>query len=368
MISIVIISILFVIIGWQMFYKKMWYKDLSVRFSFGHNYVYAGESAKLKEIIENRKKLPVTPVEVRFRIKKGISFQETDNTSVSDFVYKRDIYALRGRQRITRTLHMLCKKRGYYQIEDVSALSYALLHNEAYRMEIDTDASFYVFAKRVDVSDILRACQQMLGEQESQQKYLEDPFAFASIREYTMQDPMKSINWKASAKTGGLMVNTYTSMRNEQVMIYLDVEDRAIYKMEHLKEESISIAATLFGKLVSKGAEVGICINVKTQEKEGFYYCSPSRNKLNWTETERFLSGEWKEEDVVDFETILEIPYGDALPIIISKETSEKRLHKAESMLKNHTKGIWVVPVSSGDTWECSSEKFLFVKREVEKV
>ena len=68
--------------------------------------------------------------------------------------------------------------------------------------------------------DILNECTRMLGEQESRRKYLEDPFAFASIRDYTMQDPMKNINWKASAKTGDLMVNTFTSMKNEKIKKY----------------------------------------------------------------------------------------------------------------------------------------------------
>ena len=125
-----------------------------------------------------------------------------------------------------------------------------------------TETQIYVYAKRTDVSDVMRACENLLGDKENNRKYLEDPFAFASIREYTMQDPMKNINWKASAKTGEFMVNTYTSMQNEHMMIYLDIEDKGILKKEHLTEDSISVAATLFQKLLNKGTEVGICVNL----------------------------------------------------------------------------------------------------------
>lgn len=368
MISIVIICIVLVMAGWQIFYRSMWAKDLTMRFSFGQPYVYAGETANLREIIENRKKMPVTPLEVRFRIKRGVYFTETDNTSVSDFVYKRDIYALLGRQRITRTLQMQCAKRGHYQIEDVSVLSYSLLHEKTYHLEMDTDAQLYVYAKRVNVSDILNECRRMLGEQESQRKYLEDPFAFASIREYTIQDPMKSINWKASAKTGGLMVNTYTSMHKENVMIYLDLEDRLIMKKEHLIEDSISVAATLFDKLIKKGAQVGIAINIKADQKEGFFYRPLSNTKACLTDVERFLTKEWKESEVLDFEQLLQLQPEGALPVIISKNASEELIRKAESVLGKKERGIWVLPYSYGEGAECVSQCFSFVKREVENL
>lgn len=368
MISVVIISILLVMAGWQFFYRSMWAKDLSARFSFGQSYVYATETAELKEIIENRKKIPVTPLEVRFRIRRGVRFTETDNTSVSDFVYKRDIYALLGRQRITRTLQMECAKRGHYRIEDVSVISYSLLHEKTYHLEIDTDAQFYVYAKRVDVSDILNECTRMLGEQESRRKYLEDPFAFASIREYTMQDPMKSINWKASAKTGGLMVNTYTSMHKETIMIYLDLEDKMIMKKEHLIEDSISVAATLFDKLIKKGSQVGIAINGKAEQKEGFFYRAPSSAKVSLTDVERFLTGEWKESETLNFEQILQVQPEGALPVVISKNASEEMIRKTEQVLGKNERGIWVLPHSYGEGAEYVSQSFVFVKREVENL
>ena len=129
MIAVLVIGVLLIMFVYRAIYRSIWHKELTVDLSFGQSYVYAGESAQLKEKIENHKRMPVSPLEIRFRVKKGIRFQDTDNTSVSDYIYKRDIYALLGRQRITRTLQMQCAKRGHYQIEDVSVLSYSLLHD-----------------------------------------------------------------------------------------------------------------------------------------------------------------------------------------------------------------------------------------------
>lgn len=366
MIAVLIIGVLLMMFIRMNVYRRLWDKELSVKLSFAQSYAYAGEGAQLKEKIENRKRMPVSPVEIRFRVKKGLQFQDTDNTSVSDYVYKRDIYALLGRQRITRTLQIHCLKRGIYSIEDVSMVTCSLLHEQAYRKELDIKALIYVYAKRANVTDILRVCENLLGEQESNQKYLEDPFAFASIRDYTMQDPMKMINWKASAKSGELMVNTYTSMKNEKMMIYLDVEDRGILKKEHLTEECISVAATLFQKLMNRGTEVGICMNLYDEKQRRSFYLSISRSKSNRTVLEQRLATEWKEEAVTDFEKILETPFGDAIPVIISKNVSLERLQKAESLMGKKTKGIWVLPFEPGETKMVQSDCFLFVKREVE--
>ena len=365
MIAVLLISILLIMLIWKITYRILWEKELSVKFSFEQPYVYAGESIQLKEIIENRKRMPISPLEVRFRVKKGLLFEEKDNTSVSDYVYKRDIYALLGRQRITRSLPVLCQKRGIYAVEDVSMVAYSLMLNQPYSKVLNTDAEICVYAKRTNVTDILRASENLLGEQESDRKYLEDPFAFASIRDYTMQDPMKNINWKASAKTGDLMVNTYTSVKNEKMMIYLDIEDRGILKKEDLKEESISVAASLYQKLLNKGTEVGICINLYDENREKIFYLPPSRSRSSRIELEQTLAEEWKEEAVADFKKALEIPVCGAIPVIISKNVSEQRLQLAETLCGKKAKGIWVLPYEPGELPTVHSNSFLFVKREV---
>lgn len=367
MIIVLLIGILIVMTVCKLLYQRLWAKELSVELAFHQPYVYAGEWTQLSEKIENRKRFPVSPVEVRFRMKKGIQFREAENTSISDCVYKRDIYSLVGNQRITRTLHLECMKRGLYTIEDVTLVTYPLLQKKIYEKAQPTDAQIYVYAKRTDVSAILRTCESLLGDRESNRKYLEDPFAFASIREYTMQDPMKNINWKASAKTGGLMVNTYTSMQNERMMIYLDIEDRGILKKEHLKEDSISVAATLFQKLLNKGTEVGICVNLYDEEKKDVLYLPPSRKKSQRTRLEQILADDWQDERIADMEKMFEYPLGDAIPVMISKNITEQRVRRIEEFIGSKSRGIWVVPYEKGECPDVHSEQFTFVKREVDR-
>jgi uncharacterized protein (DUF58 family) len=84
----------------------------------------------------------------------------------------------------------------------------------------------------------------------SQSKLLLDPFEFAGIREYRREDPMNRINWKASARTGELMVNQPDATTEHHVTILLDLDDPYILKNEALLEESIRITAGLAAQLI----------------------------------------------------------------------------------------------------------------------
>lgn len=367
MILILLISVGLCVAAWQLGYYLLWKKNLQVYLSFEQPYVYAGELAELTEVVENRKKLPVFLLEIGFHMKKGILFQDMENASVSDFVYKRDIFSLLGNQRITRKLQIQCRKRGCYTIEEVSIAAFSLLHKERYSMQQRASAGLYVYAKRADVSSILRTMENLLGEKESRRKYLEDPLLFASIREYTIQDPMKTINWKASAKTGELMVNTYASLENERMMLYLDVEDRGILKKEHLTEECISIAATLYQKLLAKGTEVGICVNLPDGEDGEMFCCQPTRTREAQTRLEQRLAREWDEKEVLAFDKLLEHPFGDAIPVIISRHCSEQRKQQLEAFIGSKAKGIWVIPYERPDCPQIASDRLAIVVREVER-
>lgn len=367
MILILLISLGLFAGAWQLCYYFLWKKDLQVSLTFEQPYTYVGESAELTEVVENHKKLPVFLMEIGFHIKKGLLFQDMENVSVSDFVYKRDIFSLLGNQRITRKLQVQCLKRGYYAVDEVSLAAFSLLYTERYSMRQQTTAAFYVYAKRTDVSSILRTMENLLGEKESRRRYLEDPLLFASIREYTIQDPMKTINWKASAKTGELMVNTYASLENERMMLYLDVEDSGILKKEHLTEECISIAATLYQKLLAKGTEVGICVNLPDENGNGMFCCAPSRTRDSQTRLEQRLAREWDEKEVLSFDKLLEYPFCDAIPVIISRQCSEQRKQQLEAFIGSKAKGIWVIPYERKECPQIISDRLTIVTREVER-
>lgn len=369
MISLFFLGIFIFVFLWDFYFRKHWHKHLEVSLDFVQDYVYAGEQAQMTERIENRKRMMLPILEVAFHIRRELVFSDFENTSVSDYTYKRDIFALMGRQRVIRTLTLDCTKRGYYRIDQSQLTTFSLLHRRRFCAERPADTELYVYAKRTDVSKILVACQRIIGDVQCARRLCEDPFAYASIREYTITDPMKAINWKASAKTGNLMVNTFDSTLMEKVMVYVDIEDKGILKYEYLVEESISVAASLCSRLLRQGMEVGIRVNVSEegQEKQPQGYIKPAGGRKQIAEIERLLARRKTDEAAVVFSSVLAEAEEDAILIVISKNAAENQ-EAIEKFCGKDGQGIWVVPFPRGE--ECTakdSDNVCIIRREVER-
>lgn len=384
MISVLFLGFILLLFLWNLFFAHTWNKKVVVSFAFLQQFVYAGEQAQMTECVENGKKLPLPVLEVAFHIDKGLSFLDCENTNVSDYTYKRDIFALLGKQRITRKLTLHCMKRGYYSIKEADLTTFTLLHERRYSAAYPAQAEIYVYARRTDVSDILSACERLMGNVQCAKRLFEDPFAFASIREYTITDPMKAINWKASAKTGALMVNTWESTLTEKVMIYLDMEDRGILKQESLIEESVSIAASLTQRMTGRGMEVGICVNAADRNpadarKEeagssaGHIFIPPAGGRRQLALIERMLAKCRADAQVQPFGVLLQemtetSEIDDAVMIFISKNAAEN-MTAIDTYVGKERHAVWVIPYcKSGGCEIAGKENIHLVKREVEQI
>ena len=390
MISLFILGLLLLLVGWNQYYAKHWNKNLNVSLTFLQDYVYAGEQTQMTEQIENRKKLMLPVLEVSFHVDKKLSFLDCENINVSDFVYKRDIFALLGNQRITRRLTLNCPKRGCYRINDSWLTTFSMLYGRSFSVECPADAELYVYAARTDVSNIVVACERLMGSIQCAKQLYEDPFAFSSIREYTVTDPMNTINWKASARTGELMVNTFESTLTEKVMIYLDLEDSAIMKYEYLVEDSICVASSLTQKLIARGMEVGICVNADTRTEmhisrktaSKIVTIEPASGKKQLTHIEQTLAKHRIDGNPASFGAVLAAqrdagqptlepssfePSEDTVLIFISKNADQYQ-SAIERFVGKKQRSIWVLPYTRNET--CSfktTDNIYLIKREVDR-
>ena len=363
MIIILLLGILAVSALWEICYKHRWSKEITVKLWFETDAVYAGQQTRLYEVIENRKAMPVPVLEVGFHTRKELVFVDVDNTNVSDYCYKRDVFSVLGRQKITRELPVRCTKRGKYIASDADIMTHTLLFRRRYSKGIGTEAVLYVYPKMTQVSEIMTVCESMLGTLQCAKRLYEDPFAFRSIRDYTMDDPMKSINWKASARTGALMVNTFDSVRSQKAMIFLDVEDRGILRYEDLVEESIALAATLMRRLLRQHIEVGFVYNGDSRQ-----VFLPENNKRNLIIFERMLAEYDKEQDTESFARLLQRLFADdfakkplspdTLCLFITKNLNEPLFEQIRASAGVHLTLI-VAPVYRGEkaAWICAAVK-----------
>jgi uncharacterized protein (DUF58 family) len=260
---LLLISVFLLWIIQNRLFQKYWNKGLSVSLLFQDSYIFEEETSAVKEIVTNDKLLPLAAVSVRISMNRNLSFlsEASENSDVSDRTYKRDIFSFLFHQQITRTLPILGKKRGCYHIEGADVTAYDFFFQENCYMNFPQQTQLFVYPKPVDIRRIRLVSQAISGSILSRNRLHPDPFEFCGIREYRREDPMNHINWKASARTGELMVNQFDSTTDYSVTIFLDLEDPYILKYEPLTEESVRIVASLAAYLVSHRMPVRVVSN-----------------------------------------------------------------------------------------------------------
>lgn len=377
MLGVLLLGMLLVSVLWEFYYKYQWSREVTVKLWFETDAVYAGQETKLYEVIENRKSMPVPVLEVGFHTRRELDFAGVENTNVSDYLYKRDVFSVLGRQKITREIPVKCTKRGRYLASDADITTHTLLYRKHYSKAIGTEAEIYVYPKMTDVSEIVTVCERMLGTLQCAKRLYEDPFAFRAIRDYTTDDPMKTINWKASAKTGSLMVNTFDSAQSQKAMIFLDVEDTGILKYEDLVEEEIALAATMMRRLLRQNIEVGFAYNGKNSD-----VFLPTNNRGKRIVLERLLAEYDKEDGADDFgelvkrlfsDTFIKNPLSeDTLLVFITKNLREPLLGCIRECVRER-QTLVIVPVRRGgkdsvkDAVRQSKDNIRVLVKEVER-
>ncbi len=260
-----LLSVLFLWLLQKLVFKKFWDKGLTVFLSFSDSFIYEGDVSSLKETVTNSKRLPVLALSVRLSMSRDLEFLKgaKENSATSDQTYKRDIFSLLPNQKTTRTLPFLGKKRGCYSVTSVDVSAFDYFFQKGYYKEYPQSAQLFIYPKPADIRRITLIHQAISGMIISRNRLFLDPFEFSGIREYQKSDPMNHINWKASARTGNLMVNQFDATTNFSVHILVDMEDPYILKYEALLEESIRIAASLAASLSRAKMPARVCVNAE---------------------------------------------------------------------------------------------------------
>lgn len=256
---ILLVSFLFTFIL-NRIYKKYWDKDLNVSIIFSPVKVIEGNTGVLKEVITNKKPLPLSNLCVKFTTSKNIKFSDNTNAITTDNYYRNDVFSINANAKITRNLEFKAEKRGYYNIKSVDIISSNIFFSEQYVNNINVNSYIFVYPRKINYKEIPFPIDKLIGDYVSNKSLYDDPFDFKGIREYQPYDNISNINWKSSAKSNTLMVNEHNSTSSLKVEIILN-NDLPNFQSDTLGEFGIKIAATLSEKICKIGIPVSFTCN-----------------------------------------------------------------------------------------------------------
>ena len=242
-------------------YAFLWPKGILVELEFKQRKVTEGQEAVLLETLKNDKLLPLPVVRLQFKLDRGLYMFENENVTVSDTVNVVEYFSVFGREQLVRTQRVRALKRGYYRIRTSGVAVPELFSLREGYLEFTHDTELVVCPGIIETEDLAVVCEQLIGEMLSRRRIFEDVFTFRGIREYAPTDPISSINWKASARSSGYMVNLRDYTAGQEVRILLDLDDTKERFIADIFEGAIRIAATAAGSCIDNHIMTSLVTN-----------------------------------------------------------------------------------------------------------
>ncbi len=326
-------------------YKRHWKENFEVQVAFSEDQAGVGDTLFLYETAINKKKMKLPAICVKFRTSKYLRFEDTESGTVSDYFYRNDVMSVDGFEKVRRKLRFTCKKRGMYHIDEAELVSYDLFCRQTFVHRIPVAASLCVYPPLINVEKLIPVFRHMTGGYRTNLTLFEDPFAFAGVREYTSQDSMRRIHWKASARMGSWQVKTTEYNASTSVVILLNLESPGVFTPVELLEDSISLAYSFVFYLCSNGVQTRLAAagdEMLRLEENGRHQISAVRRALALISYENPCC---RGEELVR----REIPRlrRDDHVIVISMAGKQPMQEAVMDMMKAAEYVTWVAPVIS---------------------
>lgn len=245
------------------FSLKNWGDKLDVAITFQQQELVEGESGRLTEVVRNRRRIAFPMVKVAFQTARELVFEKKKGSKTTDLFYHNDIFSLAGGERVTRTLTFVPSVFGYYRINSLEVVAFDAFFTVKEMEERSVDQTLYVYPKPFHTDKFAFYLRQLNGEILTNAKSTEDPFEFRGIREYQPYDDMRSINWKATAKTGDLKVTQKNPTATKEMRILLNLEDNGILRKVEQQQNCVRVAAGLAQHFIKQGMKTAFYANAR---------------------------------------------------------------------------------------------------------
>lgn len=250
LIAVILIYLIYLI--QRQLFQRNWKKNLTVSVSFEEPVITEGLKSHLIEVVENKKKMPIPLLQIKFALSSHLQFQKDPSVNTTDQIYRNNVYTIGKNERITRTYPFYCDKRGCYELNriDLSTRDYFL--ESLYAKQLVTNQTLIVCPSVYEKRQLPKQLNVLLNDIVTPFAINEDVFEFKGIREYQPYDNMHYINWKQTAKLQTPMVNTHAATCYLKAELFLDLDVHTMRHPDILQEAAIKMANTLAASLSDK--------------------------------------------------------------------------------------------------------------------
>ncbi len=220
-----------VIAGVAWFWNKLSLEEVSYERHVSQPRVFIGDEVSLSVTLTNKKPIPLARVRVEDEL--PLEFQVTDadiSPSANPHAQTlRHSTSMSWYERIRWEYRMTCSQRGYYRMGPARIESGDLFGFFNKEMTANSPDYLLVYPKVVPLPELGIPGARPLGEVKGGIRIFEDPTQPSGIRDYQRGDPLKIVDWKASARMQQLQVRTYEPSSTITVVLVAAIETTAHY-------------------------------------------------------------------------------------------------------------------------------------------
>ena len=243
---------------------------------------FPGEQLRLTYRLTNRKLIPLPRLELRDQLPESLSPPELHlppSGAPRTSQYTRTTH-LGWYERTAWSLDLPCPERGYYRLGPARLRSgdgFGLFTNQ--REEPGT-AGVVVYPRTLSLPELGLPAARPLGERKGGQRTFEDPLRIAGVRDYQPGDPIRRIDWKATARRGQLQSRVYEPSTAQHLIVALNVDTLEHPWQGHvpeLLEAAIVVAASIARWAYEARNAVGLLANGSLPESDRPISIRPGR-------------------------------------------------------------------------------------------
>jgi uncharacterized protein (DUF58 family) len=236
-----------------------------------------GEEVLLDIELVNDKVLPLTWLHVEDDVSRGLTIRG------GNVVFDRSgphqelhhLLPMLPFQRVRRTLTVVCDQRGEHTFGPARIRSGDPVGLHQRFATVREEERLLVYPKLFGLGALPVASQVPLGDERAAANLMGDPSRTAGVREYRAGDPLRHIDWRATARGGSLLVRVFEPTAALRVAVFLDMRTprhgpagNGLDVMEFTVAVGASVVADLSGRGVATGLYCSGSVQGRTVVRE----------------------------------------------------------------------------------------------------
>ncbi|MBI2165289.1 MAG: DUF58 domain-containing protein [Chloroflexi bacterium] len=228
--------------------------------------LFPGEKTTLSISVTNRKALPLSWLRLEDRLREELAVEGRELEVAAQVRTMALVHetSLSWYERVTWTYEILPTGRGYHKIGPSFITTGDIFGLFPAEKRVEEESYILVFPRVVPLPDLGLVPRRPLGDFRGGPPFYYDTARPAGVRDYQPGDPLKQVDWKATARLGALQVRVLEPSVSMNVALFVNLltteEKWGWYIPAHL-ERCITLAASLAQQLLSEGHQVGLYTN-----------------------------------------------------------------------------------------------------------